>query len=316
MIVPKYFNHFQIRHPIFDLNDDVFSNYIRNENIETHSLYSINFSSEEKELEDLNLNLTNNSHSHPFFPLNFLENPKRSLIEDDKDINKRGFLVCESESNKKKIDYTFLKLPKKKPIFTINYSPKYSLFAKEKINSCLSATEEEEEKESFLNVKRSKIRRKRKENRDNMRKKIKRGFFNNALNKELNNKLKSIGSKKYFEKFPQSFVCDIDQKRNNKILNMTLREIFEQSELYKKEDKKGLINYYHNLLVIQSEEIKENEIFQIILNETILQLYQEYLNSDKFKIDEIERLKKYNMNDDYIERYKDLAKNLIKFFHK
>ena len=80
--------------------------------------------------------------------------------------------------------------------------------------------------------KRYKHRRPRKENKDNIRRKIKRGFFNCALLKKLNDKLRTIGSKKYFERFPQYFVSDVNQIRNKQILNMTLQEIFEKKELY------------------------------------------------------------------------------------
>ena len=237
-----------------------------------------------------------------------------SLKEDDNDEINYDSLFDKSQSSIiKNTKNLFGELPKKKLIFEINHTKKFFLFTKEKINSKLSETEKEE-KESLLKTKRSKKRRNRRENRDNMRKKIKRGFFNNALNKKLNNKLKSIGSKKYFEKFPQLFICDIDRKRNKKILNITLREIFEQSELYKNEDKKGLKKYYHNLKVVQSEEVKENKIFKAILNKTFIELYEEYINSDEFAIDEIERLKKNKMSDEYIKRYKNLAKNLIEFF--
>ena len=58
------------------------------------------------------------------------------------------------------------------------------------------------------------------------RRKIKRRFLNSVLVKILNDKLINIGSKQYFEKFPQIIAGDIDQKRNKKILNMTLKEIF------------------------------------------------------------------------------------------
>ena len=109
-----------------------------------------------------------------------------------------------------------------KPIFKISFCPKNSLFSKTKINPIL----EEEGKENFL--KRKQTKRNRKEHKDNIRKKIKRGFLNNALIKNLNSKLKSIGINNYFEKFPQFFASDINRKRNKKILNLTLREIFEQ----------------------------------------------------------------------------------------
>ena len=167
----------------------------------------------------------------------------------------------------------------------------------------------------FVNRKRCSKRRPRKDNIDNIRKKIKTRFFNHALINKLNDKLRSIGSKKYFERFPQNFVSDVHQKRNKEILNMTLKEIFEKKELYMHEKGKGLLNYAHNLKNVESEEIKENEEFKNILNKTFGELYKEYINSDEFKIDEIKRLKTKN-EDEYISRYIYLAENLIEYFSK
>ena len=45
-----------------------------------------------------------------------------------------------------------------------------------------------------------------------------------------------------------------------------------------------------------------------------MQLYEEYLNSNEFNIYEINRLKESNMDDAYIRRYKEIAKDLMKFF--
>ena len=170
------------------------------------------------------------------------------------------------------------------------------------------------EGEGMLKRKRFQERRPRKENQDNIRKKIKRGFFNCALIKKLNEKLKGIGSRKYLRKFPQHFVSDVNQTRNKDILGMTLEEIFCKKELYLPENKEGLNNFLNNLKVIKSEEIEENDEFKKILNKTIKELYEEYINSDEFKVDEINRLKEKKMKDEYIERYISLARYLIAFF--
>ena len=161
----------------------------------------------------------------------------------------------------------------------------------------------------FLKKKRIKSR---KENKDNIRKKIKRGFFNNILCEKLNIKLRIIGSIEYFTKFPQFFASDVDRNRNKIILDMTLQEIFENSELYIYEDKNGYANYLHNLEVVK--KIKNDNIFKKILSKTFRELYEEYLDSDEFNIDEINRLKKSKMENEYIRRYKDIAKDLINFF--
>ena len=168
--------------------------------------------------------------------------------------------------------------------------------------------------EDMLKRKRFQDRRPRKENQDNIRKKIKRGFFNNGLIKKLNEKIKNIGSNKYLRKFPQHFVSDVNQKRNKELFNLTLKDIFVNKELYLNEDKEGLRNYSQNLKVVQSEEISENKELKIIFNKTIYELYEEYINSDEFNILEINRLKEKKMQDDYIKRYINLARYLILFF--
>ena len=167
------------------------------------------------------------------------------------------------------------------------------------------------EKNILLKRKRLEKRRRRLDNQDNIRKKIKRGFLNNALYNKLNKKLKEIGSKLFLEKFPQKFACDVVKKTNKLLLNMNLEEIFELKELY---NEKELKNYYHNLKVVKNKEIQENEEFKKILNKKYYELFEEYINSDEFIIDEINRLKKNKMHNTYIEKYIYLAENFIEFF--
>ena len=167
------------------------------------------------------------------------------------------------------------------------------------------------EKNILLKRKRLEKRRRRRDNQDNIRKKIKRGFLNSALYNKLNKKLKEIGSKLFLEKFPQKFACDVVKKTNKLLLNMNLEEIFELKELY---NEKELKNYYHNLKVVKNKDIQENEEFKKILNKKYHELFEEYINSDEFIIDEINRLKKNKMHNTYIEKYIYLAENFIEFF--
>ena len=170
-------------------------------------------------------------------------------------------------------------------------------------------------KEKKLVLKKRKGKRiKRKFNADNMRTKIKRSFCR-ALRKKLNKTLKKSGSRKYFDFFPNKFASDINKVRNNLILNMPLKVIFLNRSLYIYEDKDGLAKYKHNSNVVESDEIKNNEKIQNILNKTFQQLYEDYINSDEFEVNEINRLKRNKkQDDDYIKRYKMIAKNLINFF--
>ena len=167
-----------------------------------------------------------------------------------------------------------------------------------------------EEENTFMNRKRYKIKRSRRENQDNIRKKIKRGFLNNALIPKINMIIKKQGGKFVFEIFKQHFVSDVTRKNNMELFNMTLEEIFRKKELYNEIE---LNSYYYNLKLINSKEIQENKELKNILNLKLLNIFEEYINSKEFNIDEIKRLKSKNMKDSYIKRYIHLAKNFIKF---
>ena len=261
-------------------------------------------------LANLNqINFLNDQCARNLLPLNLIQTPQPTLNENiqinsnNKDIKNdaKNSSGCPGAQEKKKY-------------FKVIYPQKYSLFNKtNKLEFNLIA---EKDELNLLGNKRLSYRRQRKDNKDNIRTKIKRGFFNSALINKLNDKLKSIGSTKYFMKFPQNFVSDISQKRNKEIVNMTLRDIFEKKELYKQENEIGFENYLHNLKVIQSEIIKDNSEFKKILNKTFRELYEEYINSDEFKIGEIGRLKEHKMEDDYIKKYIYLSRELIEFFNQ
>jgi hypothetical protein len=188
-------------------------------------------------------------------------------------------------------------------IFEVIYPKKGSLFTI--IENDLSA-----EVEKFCQKKRYLEKRRRFENHDNIRKKIKRAFFNKGIIEKMNTILKNNGSDSIFEKFQQHFVSNVTKKTIKQLLNMTLEQIFKKKELYNASELKY---YYHNLNLVKSMEIQENKELKNILNKKYYQIYEEYLNSKEFLIDEINRLTNKNMGKDYIERYKYLAKNFIEF---
>jgi len=236
--------------------------------------------------------LDSNKHFFPFFvgnfaanlnQLNFLNNyfPRNllqpNLIQTPIPIPNENIQLnsnFEGIKTDAKISCDCSKAKDKKKYFNVVYPHNDSLFNKTDKEDINLITEKDEI--NFLGNKRLSYRRQRKDNKDNIRTKIKRGFFNSALINKLNDKLKSIGSTKYFMKFPQNFVSDISQKRNKEIVNMTLKEIFEKKELYKQENEIGFDNYLHNLKVIQSEIIKENSEFKKILNKTFSELFTKF----------------------------------------
>lgn len=202
---------------------------------------------------------------------------------------------------------------KKKGIFKIIYPEKASLFTN--IDNNFEFKEEVDENKTKDNLF---IRKKmpRKENKDNIRRKIKRSFFNKYVIPKLNMILKNNGSNLYFMRLPQSFVSDIRIKNNKKVINMTLSEIFLNEEININNTNKDLTNYFHNLKVINNMDIKENKEFQKILNMKFYELFNEYLNSVEFQIDEINRLKKKKFENSFINRYISISKNFIDFFSK
>ena len=191
-------------------------------------------------------------------------------------------------------------------IFDVVYPGKYSVFTR--IENNLSYLLKEEE--MLCQRKRYNIRRKRRENNDNIRKKIKRGFFNKGLIHKLNMILKNQNINSYFEIFQQHFVGNVTKRTNNQLMNMTLEEIFEKKELYQESELK---TYKHNLNLVKSIEIQENKEIKNILNKKLYLIFEEYINSKEFLIDEINRLKNKKMDNEYIKRYIYLTKHFIEF---
>ena len=86
---------------------------------------------------------------------------------------------------------------------------------------------------------------------------------------------------------------------------MSIKEIY---------DEKDLNNYYHNLNVVENKETQENEGLKEILNKKYSELFEEYINSNEFNVDEINRLKNKNMDNAYIKKYKYQSKHFIEYF--
>ena len=194
-------------------------------------------------------------------------------------------------------------------IFKVVYPKKDSLFTNVEKNPASV-----QEEIIFLRRKRLSDPRIGKDRLDNIRTKVKRGFYN-ALTVKLNEKIKKIGIKNEFAKFPDNLVKDVNKKRGTIQFNMTLDEYMRTKHLYiYKKDEKSLEKYEHNLKILDSGDVKNNEDFKNILNKTIHELYEEYINSDEFK-KEIDRLKNNKKEkDEYINTYKYIANHLSKFF--
>lgn len=219
------------------------------------------------------------------------------------------YIKEENKTNQIEIGDNFIKKNRKK-IYKVIYPDQVPIFTNIENDNIINV----EEPENIL-FKR-KERQPRKYNKDNIRKKIKRVFFNYIIIQKLNLKLKSIGSILYFTRFPQSFVGDIFKQANKEYLNKKLREFFENKNLINPKNDIDLKNFEHNLKVIRSADVTENEELQKILDMKYCELFQEYINSDEFKIKVINKLKKKEKSEDYIKKYEYLSRHFMDFFSK
>ena len=273
----------------------------------TNSKNEVNLKNVDNEQLDINIRFMSNFKNEINFSFNKEEDlfnqEENSIINND--INYYTF-SNEYPFYNDILDNTIQSFEKKKNIFNVIYPNKIALFTKTEI----------ELPEILIGRKRESERKRRKYNQDNIRKKIKRGFLSILIDK-LNKILVSIGISLYFVKLPQSFVSDVVRKTNKEILNLTLEEIFKKEELYKLDKDEDLIKYRHNLDVVNNEEIQGNAEIKNILNKKYYEIYEDYINSKEFKVDEINRLKKNNSeeaDDEYIKKYIFLAQHLLEFF--
>ena len=257
----------------------------------------------------LNEEKENNSISFDASILMNLDVDSFSLKSNSEDPSQ--LFLSYKEENRKIVDiYDFLIEDKdKKTIFKVIYPEKVSIFKnskQEKIDNLLSKCDLKKRIKSVKKLKRY-------ECKDNIRKTIKRRFLNTYLKNGLNDKIKKAGYNLFFEYYPQKLVSQISREKDKQILEMKLLQIFENKDLY---DEKNLNNYYHNLKVIEQLKLEENPELNIILNKKYKDLFDEYINSDEFRIKEINRLKETNKDDNYIAKYIYLSKNFIEFCSK
>ena len=246
---------------------------------------------------------------------NILENQKLTYFDIPNNLIINLFSSPHKEENKYKIDNDIFedknkKRKETKDIFEVIYPETTNLFK----DNNLFENHLSNGQYNFKKRTKSKQKLKRFKCRDNIRKMIKRRFFNTYLRNALNEKIKKGGYNLFFEYFPQSFVGNVIKEKEKNLLNKKLRQFFEDKKLYKQEN---LTNYYHNLKVLEQLKKDKNEVIETILDKKYVDLFKEYLNSKEFKIDEMNRLKnisnKRKKDDYYIEKYKYLANHFIEF---
>ena len=188
------------------------------------------------------------------------------------------------------------------------YYPDYYLFTK----LDLKVFEPNIEGFGFAVKKRSSFRLPNRRQKHYIRVNIKRTFMNRYLLNALNKKLRKAGFNTVFLKFPQSLANNVAKDFNKILLNMRLKEIFRAKDLYRDINK---TNYKHNLKLVEQIEERGNPELNMILNVKFRVLFEEYVNSEEFRIAEIKRIKKSKLKNDvyYEKKYIYLAKQFIKF---
>lgn len=174
-----------------------------------------------------------------------------------------------------------------------------------------------EKLEISLNKKRERVKKRKRNGRcqeDLIRLKIIRHFFNQFLIQKINVLLKIAGLKLYFEKFPKYFLFEVAKKRNQKVLKMTLEQLFLDKELYAEKNHSYYHNY-NNLSILKSDEYKEIEVkteLDKILNKTFHDLFRDYLSSYEYA-KEIQNIKSKEKegDDSYIIYYIYYSKKFI-----
>ena len=266
---------------------------------------------------------------------NIQENNKKTNFYDNyTKINNNILLQC-GEIEKKnifkvvysnKINYSNISnnISNNSIVFTDGNCDNYSSYMiNEALNDMNKNSKKVKNKKIFEQIpkkhkKKKKNIQKRKENSDNIRKKIKARFLK-ALKNAINQKLKNAGSKYFFQLLPQSFITNLSKEKNREILNLSLKDIFLKDFNVKEKGKRADYNKYkHNLFVIEylesNNNISEKSNFNKIKKMKYFEIYNEYKLSKEFET-EISTLKQQKENDKYIKDYIIKARNFIDFFN-
>lgn len=285
-----------------------------------------------KETSQKNENLNEKSDVSNLSSINHIDEEKNNCSSNKLIISLSDDDLKQSQIEDKGID-TLSFLGKKRVLFE-DYSPKdYSIFnygekndySKQIINEVLNEILELDNKKmrEMMNgehqkkvYKKRKNIPKRKDNSDNIRKKVKSRFLK-VLKNVVNEKLKLAGSKKFFNFLPQTFVSNVSKDKNKDMFDSTFKDIFTRNFC---EDKDGnqpdVKKYHHNLSVIEylekNKEIAEKSNYNNFKNMKFYQIFYEYLKSKEFEL-EIVSLKMERENEKYIREYIFKACNFIEF---
>ena len=152
-------------------------------------------------------------------------------------------------------------------------------------------TTESEIKYDFTKKIRSKNKQPRFTNWDNIRRVIKRRFVNTYLKNKINMKVKKAGYETFIESFSQEFAANVTKEFNRSIINMTFGQMLKTERFYSsKKLYQYKYNYKKNSEIVNSINDGRNSDLKELLNKKFSELFEEYLNSNEFKINEIQNI--------------------------
>ena len=148
---------------------------------------------------------------------------------------------------------------------------------------------------------------------EGIRKKIKSRLLK-KLKTFYNKKLLEANSQMFFDFFPQSFITDVSIINNKSYLNLTMRNLLTKIFGTRAKDKEKLsINKKVLNYLDANPDIRIKSGIDNFLNSYYKDVIKEYVEGDLFKEDII-KLRQESESEEYIQKYIDLAKNLVEFY--
>ena len=170
--------------------------------------------------------------------------------------------------------------------------------------------------------KKKRVKKKRKYKPDDIRKTIK-VRFHKTLKNIINQNLKKVCSKEFFDFLPQCFISNVSKKTNAKYLELPLKELFSTDflkELNKEDYRNSKVDfnkYKKNKEVLkyleENPDISERSGFDAIKDKKYKDILKAYFASSQFE-ESLYQLKEENENPEYIREYIKKAKTYISFY--
>ena len=170
--------------------------------------------------------------------------------------------------------------------------------------------------------KKKRVKKKRKYKPDDIRKKIK-VRFHKTLKNIINQNLKKVCSKEFFDFLPQCFISNVTKKTNAKFLELPLKELFSTDflkELNKEDYRNSKIDYNKYMknkevlkYLAENPDICERSGFDVIKDKKYKDILKAYFASSQFE-ESLYQLKEENENPEYIREYIKKAKTYISFY--